>query len=56
MLQFYLFVEVKYLTERKKKKTKEEEEGPVRFAFVWYKLTSQIKRVYGFAMDLPPDH
>lgn len=39
-----------------KKKPNRGEEVPVRFAFVWYKLNSQIKRVYGFAMDLTPNH
>lgn len=52
VLQFYLFVEAKYLTEKLCKK----EPSTVRFAFVCYKLNSQIKRVYGFAMDLPPNH
>lgn len=55
VLQLYLFAEAEYLTV----KLKREEEGAVcAFAFVLYKLNSQMKkkRVYGFAMDLPPNH
>lgn len=44
------------ISEKKNKLWKREDGSCVHFLSVCYKLNSQIKRVYGFAVDLPPNH
>lgn len=44
------------ISEKKNKLRKREDGSCVHFLSVCYKLNSQIKRVYGFAVDLPPNH